>query len=212
MPGLVVTFTYKRKSHINHRKNPKVPQEEIGQDFRASKDIACASRNVTDLTRTPADLREHWQRTLYAAMISLKGFANEGRLQQQTRKAPGSHKLRILDKTTKSAASGRFHHFTSRGRMLRWHYLHTHRRTSRSSGMRSYKNGCSKKKIGDRPLYRSPQPWSKSKKDHDCLDLAAEDSDQPSAQKCFEQRALYNAFSIETPRCNKLTAAAFCVQ
>ena len=131
---------------------------------------------------------------------------------QYAREAHGSLKLCILDKMDKSPASGRLYHLTSRGRMRRWHYLYTHRRTSKSSGMRSYKNGRSKKEIGARPLYRSPYTCAKSKNDHDWFDLAVEDSERPKAQKCLVQRALCRAFNIETPRCNRLTAATCHVQ
>ena len=76
MPGFVIVFTYKRTSHVDHSKHPEPPQQKIGQDFRASKHVACASRNVTDLARTPTDLHEPSNRTLYVAMIALKDQTN----------------------------------------------------------------------------------------------------------------------------------------
>ena len=58
MPGFILTYTYKKASHVDHGKHPKLPQQKIGQEFGASTNIARASRNVTALTRIPTDLRE----------------------------------------------------------------------------------------------------------------------------------------------------------
>ena len=53
-----MTYTYKKASHVDHSKHPKLPQQKIGQESGTATDIACASRNVTALMRTPADLCE----------------------------------------------------------------------------------------------------------------------------------------------------------
>ena len=58
MPGFVMMYTYKKASHVDHSMPPKLPQQKIGQEIGVPTHIACASRNATALTRTPADLLE----------------------------------------------------------------------------------------------------------------------------------------------------------
>ena len=138
-------------------------------------------------------------------VATLKGSTNQKHLLKLMRKAQGSHKLCVRNKMTRNSASSRLQHLTSRGRMLKWHCPRSHRQSLGTSGMRSYKNGCSKITTGARSLHRSPLPCLKEKKDHDWIDLAVEDCDQLSAQKGQAPRALNNTLKIEAPRRSKLT-------
>ena len=58
MPGFIVTYTYKKASHVDHSKPPKAPQQKIGQEIGAYTHIARTSRSAKALTCTLADLRE----------------------------------------------------------------------------------------------------------------------------------------------------------
>ena len=80
MPGYILTYTYKKASHVDHSKPAKLPPQKIGQEIGVSADIARTSRNVTALTRTRADLRQPNQRTLQIVMTALKAQINQGHL------------------------------------------------------------------------------------------------------------------------------------